>query len=602
MFCPSPWPNPAPVIQPDFSDPRFSNARLAVETPLVLDCGASLSPVDVAYRTYGTLNDARDNAILICHALTGDQFVAEDHPITGKPGWWTQVVGPGLTIDTDRHFVVCANVLGGCMGTTGPLSPHPSGLGLWGLEFPVVTIHDMVRLQALLLDHLGIHQLYAVVGGSMGAMQVLSFAAQYPDRTQRAIAIAGSWRHSAQNIAFHEVGRQAIMADPDWQHGRYFDQDVSPRAGLSVARMTAHVTYLSEPALQAKFGRRLQDREALTYGFDADFQVESYLRHQGITFVDRFDANSYLYITRAMDYFDLEAMGDGHLAKTFQDSPVRFTLVTFSSDWLFPTAESRTIVNALNAAGAAVSFVEVETDRGHDAFLLDEPAFHAVLEGALKPLPAAPAPGTPAEPTPPGRVDFPLIADMIGEARTVIDVGCGDGALLAYLQREKGVMVRGLEKDSALVAAAVARGMPVVQGSAEADLDLFADNTFDVAILSLTLQNLRKPHRVMEAMARVARTVVVSFLNFAHWRVRKDLALGGRMPVTEKLPYGWWDTPNIHHLTIRDFPQFCHVVGVEIERAIILDDRDRVLSAPYQGLRANLLGNQAIFRVSRREG
>ncbi|MEZ5667813.1 MAG: homoserine O-acetyltransferase [Alphaproteobacteria bacterium] len=357
--------------------------RLAVDEPMVLDCGARLSPVTIAYQTYGTLNADRSNAVLVCHALTGDQFAAETHPITGKEGWWSMMIGPGKPIDTDRFFVVCSNVLGGCMGSTGPLEINPATGKPWNLDFPVITVADMVRAQKLLIDQLGIGKVFCVIGGSMGAMQVLQWAVDYPDRVATAVPIAGSARHSAQNIAFHEVGRQAIMADPDWCAGDYAAQGKNPTRGLAVARMTAHITYLSERALHRKFGRRLQDRSAVTYGFDADFQVESYLRHQGITFVDRFDANSYLYITRAMDYFDLADEHGGTLARAFRGSPVRFCVVSFTSDWLFPTAESRELVRALNAVAANVSFAEIESDKGHDAFLLDEPAFHQTLTGFL---------------------------------------------------------------------------------------------------------------------------------------------------------------------------------------------------------------------------
>lgn len=348
-----------------------------------LDCGIELGPFTIAYQTYGELNADKTNAVLVCHALTGDQFAAEDHPVTGKPGWWEVMVGPQRPLDTERFFVICANVLGGCMGSTGPKEVNPATGRPWGLGFPMVTIGDMVRAQKLLIDHLGIERLFAVIGGSMGGMQVLEWAAKYPDRLYAAVPVATAAHHTAQNIAFHEVGRQAIVADPDWDNGRYLESGKVPRRGLAVARMTAHVTYLSEQALHRKFGRRLQGRRALSFGFEADFQVESYLRYQGASFVDRFDANSYLYITRAMDYFDLAADYGGVLAEAFVKTPVRFCLVSFSSDWLFPTAEAKRVVHALNAVAADVSFVEIESDKGHDAFLLNEPEFHATLHGFL---------------------------------------------------------------------------------------------------------------------------------------------------------------------------------------------------------------------------
>jgi homoserine O-acetyltransferase len=356
---------------------------LGRDRPLPLDCGASLGPFTLAYQTYGRLNADKSNAILVCHALTGDQFVAETHPVTGKPGWWDLMVGPGKPLDTDRYHIICANVLGGCMGTIGPKEINPETDEPYGLSFPVITIGDMVRAQKLLIDHLGIDQLFCVTGGSMGGMQVLQWASSYPERVFTAIPIATAARHSAQNIAFHEVGRQAIMADPDWCDGDYLRQGKRPHRGLAVARMAAHITYLSEAALHRKFGRSLRDREGFTYGFEAEFQVESYLRHQGITFVDRFDANSYLYITKAMDYFDLAREHGGQLPKAFENTRVRFCVISFTSDWLFPTRESRQIVHALNAVAANVSFVEIASDKGHDAFLLEEPELHATLTGFL---------------------------------------------------------------------------------------------------------------------------------------------------------------------------------------------------------------------------
>jgi homoserine O-acetyltransferase/O-succinyltransferase len=364
--------------------PNSLVAHFGADRPLKMDAGVSLSPLTIAYQTYGELNADRSNAILVCHALTGDQHVANKHPITGKAGWWHNMVGPGWPIDTNRYFVIASNVVGGCMGTTGPASLNPATGRPYGLDLPVVTIKDMVRAQAMLIDHLGIDVLFCVVGGSMGGMQVLQWVASFPDRVFAAMPIATAARHSSQNIAFHEVGRQAVMADPDWRQGRYLEEGVIPTKGLAVARMAAHITYLSDEALQSKFGRKLQDRSAPTFSFDADFQIENYLRYQGTSFVDRFDANSYLYVTRACDYFDLAADYGGSLAYAFKGSKSRFCVVSFNSDWLYPTQASRAIVHALNAGGASVSFVDIETDRGHDAFLLDTPEFIATSRGFLE--------------------------------------------------------------------------------------------------------------------------------------------------------------------------------------------------------------------------
>ena len=371
------------VAQGEVESPHSLIVRFSQSDPLVMDSGVTLAPLSIAYQTYGQLNADKSNAVLICHALTGDQHVANVHPITGKPGWWDTMVGPGKPIDTDRFFVICSNVVGGCMGTTGPASLNPITGQPYGLDLPVVTIRDMVRAQAKLVDYLGIDELFCVAGGSMGGMQVLQWAALFPQRVFSAMPIAAGARHSSQNIAFHEVGRQAIMADPDWEGGRYFNSGKRPVKGLAVARMAAHITYMSDEALHHKFGRKLQDRSAPTFSFDADFQIESYLRHQGSSFVERFDANSYLYVTRAMDYFDLAADYGGSLAQAFRGTRTRFCVVSFSSDWLFPTSDSRAIVHALNANGASVSFVVIETDKGHDAFLLDLPEFFATSRGFI---------------------------------------------------------------------------------------------------------------------------------------------------------------------------------------------------------------------------
>ncbi|MDT7951631.1 MAG: homoserine O-acetyltransferase [Acetobacteraceae bacterium] len=358
---------------------------------MTLESGVVLPELTVAYRVYGQLNEARTNAVLVCHALTGDQYVADPHPLTGKPGWWERVVGPGRPVDTDRFFVICANVLGGCMGSTGPRSVRPGGGGIWGTEFPTITIKDMVRAQRRLVEHLGIARLFAVIGGSMGGMQALEWAASFPDLVFACVPVATAAFHSAQNIAFHEVGRQAIFADPDWDGGSYWRSGKVPARGLAVARMAAHITYLSEQALTRKFGRRVRaapggdakvDPAAISL-FGDIFEVESYLRHQGSTFVNRFDANSYLTITRAMDLFDLADDHGGDLATAFRGSKTRFCLVSFDSDWLFPTAQSRAIARALNGAGANASFVEIKSDKGHDAFLLDEPDFFRTLSGFL---------------------------------------------------------------------------------------------------------------------------------------------------------------------------------------------------------------------------
>ena len=347
--------------------------------------GSNLKNFRLAFKTFGLLNKSKTNAILICHALTGDQYVSDHNPITGRDGWWSRMVGPNKPIDTNKFFVICSNVLGGCAGSTGPKEKKDNEENIYGGDFPSITIQDMVNAQAKLLDALKIDQLFSVVGGSMGAMQALQWSIDFPNRIQSIIHIAGALKHSAQNIAFHEVGRQAIMNDPNWHNGNYTEKSSIPERGLSVARMIAHITYLSEDAMHRKFGRKLQSRDIISFGFEADFQIESYLRHQGRSFVDRFDANSYLYLTRAMDYFDHSET----YRKTLEfvnntNNHIKYLVISFTSDWLFPTRENKEIAKTLNNLSRNVSFLEIETDKGHDSFLLDEPDLDYAMKGFLE--------------------------------------------------------------------------------------------------------------------------------------------------------------------------------------------------------------------------
>ncbi len=358
--------------------------HLAKDSPLRLECGAEISDFPIAYQTYGTLNEDKSNAILVCHGLTGDQYLIGTHPITGKAGWWESIAGKGKALDTDKYFIICPNSLGGCLGSYGPKHINSKTGTAFNLDFPVITIKDMIAAQKLLVEHFGIEKLLCVIGGSMGGMQVLQWASTYPEAMHACVPIAAAPRHSAQNIAFHEIGRQSIIVDPEFCGGNYINEGRFPVNGLAVARMTAHVTYLSESGLQRKFGRNLQDRSEKSYGFEADFQIESYLRHQGMAFVERFDPNSYLYITRALDYFDMIEDNGGDLRNAFSHSTASFCIISFSSDWLFPTSEAKKVVRALAATAADISFMEIQTDKGHDAFLLDEPLFINAIEGFMK--------------------------------------------------------------------------------------------------------------------------------------------------------------------------------------------------------------------------
>ena len=352
---------------------------------MVLDSGRRLGPVTLAYETLGTLNPEKNNVILICHALTGDSHVAGYYSESDeKPGWWDNMVGPGKGIDTDKYFVVCSNVLGGCMGSTGPASVDPATGKPYGLTFPMVTLADMVRAQKALMDHLGIERILAMTGGSMGGMQVLQWCVQYPEMVVSAIPLATTMRHSALAIAFNEVARQAITADPNWNNGNYYESE-KPNLGLSVARMIGHITYLSDEAMRRKFGRRLQAGDNFSFNFNGDFQVESYLRYQGAKFVERFDANSFLYITKAADYFDLtRQQGQSAAADAFSGTAARFMVISFTSDWLYPTYQSRAMVKAMKKNGLDVSFCEIEAEWGHDAFLLPNQRLSNLLRGFIE--------------------------------------------------------------------------------------------------------------------------------------------------------------------------------------------------------------------------
>jgi homoserine O-acetyltransferase len=554
------------VMSPSYT---HRHVMLAKDTPLTLECGQLISDFPLAYETYGTLNADRSNAILVCHALTGDQYVTGVHPITERPGWWHRMIGPGLVVDTDKYFVICSNVLGGCMGSLGPLDINPETGKAYHMGFPVITIADMVEAQKLLIDYLGIEQLFCVMGGSMGGMQVLEWTAHYPKKVFSALPIASAARHSAQNIAFHEIGRQAIMADPHWDGGDYREHGHTPTKGLAVARMVSHITYQSEEVLHRKFGRSLQDADRLAYGFDADFQIESYLRHQGISFVDRFDANSYFYITRAANYFDLTA-SYGALHTAFAGIETRFCVISFTSDWLFPTEHSLEIVRVLNSVGANVSFVEVFTGCG-------------ILKGACM------------------RSDFSVIADVVEEGSKVLDVGCANGELLLHLIKEKKVDGRGIDISQAKVSNCIAAGISAIQGDVDSELAYYPDQSFDYVISSQTLQVTKDAKDVLDAMLRLGKRVIISIPNFGNWRNRFYLGVKGRMPMTSTLSYAWYNTPNIHFCTVNDLIELATMLDAVLVDSVFLDRNDQVMSPTWQPI-VNLLSEKAIFVLSRAVG
>ncbi|MGI8962153.1 MAG: homoserine O-acetyltransferase MetX [Bryobacteraceae bacterium] len=596
--------------------------QLASFPALALDCGITLLGVNVAYETYGTLDAERSNGILILHAFSGDAHAAGISSENGQPGWWSSMIGPGLAFDTDRYFVISSNVLGGCRGTTGPSSIDPVTSRRYALRFPVITISDMVRLQKMLIDHLGIERLLAVSGGSMGGMQALEWALAYPDSVAAAIPIAATSHHSAQQIAFNEVGRQAIMADPDWNEGNYYEAK-PPARGLAVARMIGHITYMSDTSMRQKFGRRLREKDAFGFDFSADFEVESYLRYRGSQFVDRFDANSYLYITKAMDYFDLSA-GHPSLAAAFHNAHSRFLVLSFTSDWLYPTYQSLQTVTALRSSNSDVAFCELPSTYGHDAFLIETKEQSEIVggfvEGVFRDASLIPAdssqsirtskragqfvpamrrseepsdaiPPRPASPQLLARRDYAMIAELVEPGSRVLDLGCGEGELLAWLSDHKHVNARGVEIDGTKVQRAISRGVSVYQGDLDQGLADYPDGAFDFVILSQTVQELHYPLRVLRAMLRVSRHAIVAFPNFGHWTVRLSHLMSGRAPLTLLFPYEWYESPNLHFLTIDDFILLCRKQQWIIERQIFLHRNHQLHFLP------NLLADVAVFSI-----
>ena len=572
------------------------------DNPLKLECGKTLGPVDVAYETYGRIDASGDNVILICHALSGNAHVAGlNSPSDRKPGWWDNMIGPGKGIDTNKYFVICSNFLGGCSGTTGPSSVNPKTGKPYGLDFPIITIADMVRVQKLLLDKLGIKKLLAVMGGSIGGMQVLQWAIEYPDFVRSAIPIATTSHLSAQSIAFDAVGRNAILADPNFAGGQYNKQ---PAEGLGIARMIGHITYLSEESMRQKFGRKLRSAEDYKYDFDSEFAVETYLDYQGQSFVERFDANSYLYITKASDYFDL-TKDYGSLEKAFANVKSRFFVVSLSSDWLFTPEQSKEIVEAIATNRKDVSYCNIASPYGHDAFLLEVDAMGQFLCCFLKatydPLNSKPCScytqrsrGRSVFDEQPhrARVDYDLIESLIEPNNSVLDVGCGQGGLLANLLRDKKIKGEGIELEQELVLDCICRGIPVIQQDVEQGLGYYGDKSFDYVILSQTVQTLKNPEKAIAELLRIGRKVIVSFPNFANWRCRLQMVLFGKAPVTGQLPFEWYNSPNLHFFTLKDFDRFCDKLGVRIEKKIAFSTRPVKFAA-------NLLAEQAVYVIRR---
>jgi len=553
---------------------------ITLDKPLGLESGGTLPNVTVAYETYGQRNATGDNAILICHAISGDSHVAR-HNAEDDPGWWEILVGPGKPVDTNRFFVICPNLLGGCRGTTGPRSLNPATGKPYGADFPTITIGDMVEVQRRLLDHLGIGQLLAVIGGSVGGHQTLTWATRYPERLRGAVVLASSPRLTSQALAFDVVGRNAIRRDPFFYGGQYYDQPHGPAVGLALARMIGHITYLSPEAMNQKFeGDRLHPREE-AIEFEKTFSVGSYLGHQGTKFVERFDANSYLALSFAMDLFDLGGTPE-QLAASFRPARCRWLVQSFSSDWLFPPSQSRDIVNALISHRAAVSYCEIQSAAGHDAFLLpdDFDRYGEMVRAFINNLaPVATTVGVEKEELPgttsifhERRLDYDRIVELIPPAASVLDLGCGTGRLLARLKLQNHRQLVGVELDEQKILGALRRNLDVIHADLNEGLRAFADKQFDCVVLSQTLPAVKDVAGVIAEMLRVGQTGIVSFPNLAFHKLRRILAEEGRAPRA----YGWlkdqwYDTADIRFLSIADFEIFCAEKKIRIQRRIALN-------------------------------
>lgn len=576
-----------------------------------LDCGRKLGPITLAYETYGELNRDKSNAILIVHALSGDAHAAGYHsPADRKPGWWDMMIGPNKGFDTNRYFVICSNVIGGCKGSTGPSSINPETGRPFGLTFPIITIGDMVRAQRQLIAHLGIEKLLCVAGGSMGGMQTLEWITRYPDMVRSAIVIATTPVLSPQAIAFDAVGRHAIQADPAFHHGDYYDK-APPSTGLSIARMLAHITYLSDESMRIKFGRALRNTQNYRYDFESEFSVETYLDYQGEQFVNRFDANSYLYITKAIDYFDLAAPY-GSLDNAMARVMAKVMVLSYTSDWLYPPYQSESIVHALMRQKKDVTYCNIESNYGHDAFLLEKSVMKKLISGFLEHVAEperkldfspydtdseadyGPPPVSPQSIYEGHRVDYEMIADLVEAGSRVLDIGCADGALLQILKEKKNVEGMGLELFQGNVVSCVRRGVSVVQADIDKGLSALPNQSFDYVILSMTLQVIEKPEFVLNEMLRVGKRCIVSFPNFGFWKVRLKTLLG-KAPVTRNLPYSWYNTPNRHVLSICDFREFCLNHNIRIWREIPLGPKGSALPTR---LLPNLCADEALFVIS----
>lgn len=549
--------------------------------PLTLQSGESIFEVSVVYETYGTLNAERSNAVYICHALSGDSHVAS-HSAADDPGWWEIMVGPGKPIDTNKYFVICSNILGGCRGTTGPDSVNPKTKCPYGADFPAIDIADIVEVQCRLVrDHLGIDRLLAIVGGSLGGFMALDWATRFPEMTAGTVALATSAHMSSQALAFDIVARNAILSDPNFHGGQYYDKESGPAAGLAIARMLAHITYLSRESMSRKFESERNEGRPIESSFETRFSVGSYLAHQGDKFVERFDANSYVTISTALDLFDLGKTPE-LLAQRIAQSDCRWMVISFTSDWLFPEYQSHELVAAALSGDKSVTYCNVKSDCGHDSFLLPNAldSYGGLIASFLQNLDDAKAAASAQNPldtepprhVPRHRIDYDRILDLIEPGKSVLDLGCGRGDLLLHLRQRGEARLVGLELEERCVLKCAERGLDVIHADLNAGLDLFNDRQFDYVVLSKTLQTVRNVELLLDEMLRVGRQALVSFPNFGYHRFRTELEMCGTAPQTDTRPgKKWYNTNDVRFLTIADFEALCAEKGYKIEHIVALD-------------------------------
>ena len=564
---------------------------------LTLSSGYELSNCEISYETYGILNKEKNNALLVCHAISGDSHVAK-HDDADIEGWWDIFVGPGKYIDTNKFFVISSNVLGSCMGTTGPNQINRATNKYWGADFPEISISDMVLVQSKLIEHLGINKLVSVVGGSLGAYQAIEWGIQFPEKTQSVVSLAGGPRLTSQSIAFDIIGRNAIRRDPYFYDGQYYDKEESPDTGLALARMLGHITYLSQQSMSDKFdGDRYEPKDVDT-NFEKQFSVGSYLAYQGDKFVERFDPNSYIVLSEAMDKFDL---GENSIAisNKLKNKNLKWFLISFSSDWLFPTSLSQELTKALFMAKEQVSFVEVPSDCGHDAFLLQDDIdyYGKYVSNFIEHIFIDEENSNSEQNKNSLSFDHELILDFVIGSKNIIDMGCGDGSLLDYIKNynQEGSLL-GIDNNLDELLQASQKGIPVLSLDLNSDLSIIGDKQFDTAILSLTLQAIDNVEKILNEMCRIADKAILSFPNFAYYPLRNMLYDEGRAPKSKGvLGYEWYNTPNKRYMSIVDFEEFCSHKKFKIINSRFLNSNTREFVQEEYNYKADL----GIFIISK---